>query len=430
MSNPQDDKTNPEAISSPEVHLKIASEAEAPKEEEETAEKGTEKDAAASNASAAAAAAGIAINPFLSTSKSSGVKSRQPHVLTNPDGSEKTFGSALGLLTRRFVNLLLVRSFTRYTTVTDGFHILTLFFSYEQASPSGSLDMNESATILQVPKRRIYDITNVLEGVGLIEKRSKNTVAWKGSEAILGSSIDQTAKDKMGKLRAEISTYQKEEAMLDQWISALLKVPATGQPMRTSDIVQALFYPTGDEQEIFTKDVLVDETGKPRRALMAVHAPFDSVAHIPSPGEGPERQLFIGTKTGLEKNDASEAAAVTDDSKKRKAPIAMSSRKGVKVPRVDDKVNVYVMPTIFDEKEHKMKSLGARLMSDDPTLSQAAATAAVGGEEAKVPDEKKSEPEVVVNKARSASWDVAEQLANEEGVSDFFGAEPTEEEAV
>lgn len=30
-------------------------------------------------------------------------------------------------------------------------------------------------------KRRIYDITNVLEGVGLIEKASKNKVQWKGT---------------------------------------------------------------------------------------------------------------------------------------------------------------------------------------------------------------------------------------------------------
>lgn len=28
-------------------------------------------------------------------------------------------------------------------------------------------------------KRRIYDITNVLEGVGLIEKKSKNNIIWK-----------------------------------------------------------------------------------------------------------------------------------------------------------------------------------------------------------------------------------------------------------
>jgi len=34
---------------------------------------------------------------------------------------------------------------------------------------------------LQVQKRRIYDITNVLEGIGLIEKKSKNNIQWKGN---------------------------------------------------------------------------------------------------------------------------------------------------------------------------------------------------------------------------------------------------------
>ncbi len=34
-------------------------------------------------------------------------------------------------------------------------------------------------------KRRIYDITNVLEGIGLIEKKSKNNIQWRG-----GASTD------------------------------------------------------------------------------------------------------------------------------------------------------------------------------------------------------------------------------------------------
>jgi hypothetical protein len=34
---------------------------------------------------------------------------------------------------------------------------------------------------LGVQKRRIYDITNVLEGIGLVEKKSKNTVHWTGA---------------------------------------------------------------------------------------------------------------------------------------------------------------------------------------------------------------------------------------------------------
>lgn len=38
----------------------------------------------------------------------------------------------------------------------------------------------QAADVLDVKqKRRIYDITNVLEGIGLIEKESKNSIRWK-----------------------------------------------------------------------------------------------------------------------------------------------------------------------------------------------------------------------------------------------------------
>jgi hypothetical protein len=38
----------------------------------------------------------------------------------------------------------------------------------------------QAAELLNVrQKRRIYDITNVLEGIELIEKRSKNSIQWK-----------------------------------------------------------------------------------------------------------------------------------------------------------------------------------------------------------------------------------------------------------
>ncbi|VDK30907.1 unnamed protein product [Dibothriocephalus latus] len=40
--------------------------------------------------------------------------------------------------------------------------------------------LKEAADFLAVrQKRRIYDITNVLEGIGLIEKRTKNSIQWK-----------------------------------------------------------------------------------------------------------------------------------------------------------------------------------------------------------------------------------------------------------
>lgn len=64
------------------------------------------------------------------------------------------YDNSLGQLTKRFTELL-------------------------QSAPDVTIDLNYAATRLDVQKRRIYDITNVLEGIGLIEKKSKNTVRWR-----------------------------------------------------------------------------------------------------------------------------------------------------------------------------------------------------------------------------------------------------------
>ena len=48
-----------------------------------------------------------------------------------------------------------------------------------------TVDLNEAALRLAVQKRRIYDITNVLEGIGLIEKTIKNKIKWKGAGGLL-----------------------------------------------------------------------------------------------------------------------------------------------------------------------------------------------------------------------------------------------------
>ena len=64
------------------------------------------------------------------------------------------YDSSLGLLTQKFVSQL-------------------------REAPEGILDLNQAADSLGVQKRRIYDITNVLEGIGLIQKKSKNNIQWK-----------------------------------------------------------------------------------------------------------------------------------------------------------------------------------------------------------------------------------------------------------
>ncbi|CAG8645984.1 2325_t:CDS:2 [Cetraspora pellucida] len=102
------------------------------------------------------------------------------------------YDSSLGLLTKKFVNLL-------------------------KEAKDGDLDLNTAAVSLQVQKRRIYDITNVLEGIGLIEKNSKNHVRWKGVQQLpLASSLCQDYKQKIKELQVANATLESEKLELER----------------------------------------------------------------------------------------------------------------------------------------------------------------------------------------------------------------------
>nr|XP_009505103.1 PREDICTED: transcription factor E2F6 isoform X1 [Phalacrocorax carbo] len=80
-----------------------------------------------------------------------------------------------------------------------------------KTAPHGVLDLNEVATTLGVRKRRVYDITNVLDGIHLIQKRSKNLIQWVGSNSDQVAPEDQHLKD-------EVSDLSAMEAALDELI--------------------------------------------------------------------------------------------------------------------------------------------------------------------------------------------------------------------
>jgi len=84
-----------------------------------------------------------------------------------------------------------------------------------ETSGSGVLDLNKAATTLGVQKRRIYDITNVLEGIGLIEKKSKNNILWKGG-SLFSKKENAKAAIPLQDLPLKILQKQKEEIELDQ----------------------------------------------------------------------------------------------------------------------------------------------------------------------------------------------------------------------
>ncbi|XP_030059597.1 transcription factor E2F4 isoform X2 [Microcaecilia unicolor] len=91
--------------------------------------------------------------------------------------------------------------------------LTTKFVSLLQEAKDGVLDLKAADTLAVRQKRRIYDITNVLEGIGLIEKKSKNSIQWKGVGP--GCNTREIA-DKLIDLKAEISDLERREQELDQ----------------------------------------------------------------------------------------------------------------------------------------------------------------------------------------------------------------------
>lgn len=93
--------------------------------------------------------------------------------------------------------------------------LTTKFVSLLETAENGILDLKVAADRLAVrQKRRIYDITNVLEGIGLIEKRSKNSIQWKGALRLNSNHAD--CQSRTNKLREDIAELQRQEREIDR----------------------------------------------------------------------------------------------------------------------------------------------------------------------------------------------------------------------
>ncbi|XP_071331580.1 transcription factor E2F1 [Trachinotus anak] len=87
------------------------------------------------------------------------------------------------------------------------------FLSLLSQSADGVVDLNWASQVLDVQKRRIYDITNVLEGIQLISKKSKNNIQW------LGNRIDTALVSRHKELQKEVCDLTEAEEQLDELIS-------------------------------------------------------------------------------------------------------------------------------------------------------------------------------------------------------------------
>ncbi|XP_058815977.1 transcription factor E2F5 [Topomyia yanbarensis] len=86
-------------------------------------------------------------------------------------------------------------------------------------APDGVLNLGNATQILDIrQKRRIYDVTNVLEGIGLIEKHEKNSVKWRG-DSIAPDPRDVARRTRV--LKHERSSLLQYEAMIDRQLAII-----------------------------------------------------------------------------------------------------------------------------------------------------------------------------------------------------------------
>ncbi|XP_062315853.1 transcription factor E2F1 [Osmerus eperlanus] len=111
-----------------------------------------------------------------------------PPRVPKASAEKSRYDTSLNLTTKRFLDLL-------------------------AQSPDGVVDLNWASQVLEVQKRRIYDITNVLEGIQLISKKSKNNIQW------LGNRIDGASVARHRDLQKEVSHLTEAEDKLDELIT-------------------------------------------------------------------------------------------------------------------------------------------------------------------------------------------------------------------
>ncbi|KAJ8400573.1 hypothetical protein AAFF_G00393420 [Aldrovandia affinis] len=146
-----------------------------------------------------------------------------------PRVAEKSrYDTSLNLTTKRFLELL-------------------------AQSPDGVVDLNWASQALEVQKRRIYDITNVLEGIQLVSKKSKNHVQW------LGGRLDSETTARHQCLQQEVLDLGQAEKELDELI-------AKWGYVKCKDLQSAV--------------------GSPDQLVMVVRAPPETQMLVSDPSEG------------------------------------------------------------------------------------------------------------------------------------------------
>lgn len=173
--------------------------------------------------------------------------------------------SSLGMLTKRFLEQM-------------------------RSSENGAIELNSAASVLGVQKRRIYDITNVLEGIGLVTKKSKNNIQWNVPDKLL-SGHASSEDDEARTLMQEIEALQEEDRQIEEKLAAA-----------QNNLLAFSVSPSRSSLAYITQDELLSIPQMRERIVIAVKGDGGGSIRItvPDPDEGlkpPQRryQIFLSS---------------------------------------------------------------------------------------------------------------------------------------
>uniref|UniRef100_A0A914X8L1 E2F/DP family winged-helix DNA-binding domain-containing protein n=1 Tax=Plectus sambesii TaxID=2011161 RepID=A0A914X8L1_9BILA len=149
------------------------------------------------------------------------------------------------------------------------------------ANDAGVLNLNEAAERLGVQKRRLYDITNVLEGIDMIEKMGKNSIRWKNNDEQGSYGLSAQL------LRDENRQLEQRERELDNITVQMRNALKLATEDPTDKPYSYVRY-----SDLRAIPEMFDQT------VIAVKAPAGSSLEVPDPKETGKLQMMIRSENG------------------------------------------------------------------------------------------------------------------------------------
>lgn len=156
------------------------------------------------------------------------------------------------------------------------------FINYIKSQEGREININEVVKELKVKKRRIYDITNVLEGIGYIKKLAKNKIQWLKDELYAKEEENEEEEDidledineisEKENLEKEYHDLNLEENKLDIWVE---NIKNQFEKLTENNDFREYGYVTFDDIKALTAGEDIN--------LIAIKAPSGTSLEIPDP---------------------------------------------------------------------------------------------------------------------------------------------------